>query len=207
MKTRLTPFCTIVLITLLFSSCQKDALIDPITPSFTIDESSDLRSSDNTEFELWQQVNILQPDCGNDPIMTKDTEGNDDEILKTSGCFGLYGLTSYEGGGWALNYGRFTSIVDLKFDADKNVVSGTIELNFSGVGDMLVLKASGSISSEVSSEDGKTLTVDVTSHKGTGRFAHVSFTGTLYIMEADKIFDGDATDYYATLYIKGEFGR
>ncbi len=207
MKTRFTSFYALFFFTLLFSSCQKDALVEPAVPSFADDESTELRSGQTAEFEVWQQVDILQLDCDNDPIMIEDTEDNDDEILKTSGCYGQYGLTSYEGYGWILEYGRFTSSVELKFDADKNEVSGTIDLIFPGEGDMLVLNASGLIIRTASSEEGTTLSVDISSRRGTGRFSDVNFRGTLYIMEADQIFDGDATDYYASLLIEGEFLR
>lgn len=189
----------------LFNACQKDSLSERVTPIYTDDISNDLRSSEPVQFEVWQQLDILQPDC-NDPIMIKDTEYNDDEISKTSGCTGTYGLTGYVGQGFAEEYGRFLSIVELKFDANKNKVEGTIEFKFVAEGDMLVLKAVGEIS-RISTEEGTTLRVHVMHRKGTGRFQHVRFNGDLSILEADQIFDGDAIDYNATIYINGSFGK
>ena len=192
---------------LVFSACQKDSLVDNVAPEYTVDVSSDLRSSEVVQFELWQQVDILQPDC-DDSSMTSNSEDNDDEITKTSGCTGVYGLTGYDNGqGWIHEYGRFLSVIELKFDADRNQVNGTVELSFPADKDMLVLKALGDITKESSTDGGSTLMVHVLSMKGTGRFKYVNFSGQLTIMEADQIFDGDATDHYATVYIKGSFGK
>jgi hypothetical protein len=206
MKTRITSIFALASTLLLFSACEKDALVDSLAPEYTNDVTAEMRSSEFVKFEIWQQVDILQPDCG-DPIMTNDTEEDGDEISKSSGCMGTYGLTSDEGQGWTQDYGRLTSIVELKFDASTNQVDGTIEFKFPADNDMLVLKALGKITRDASSDEGTTIMVHILSMKGTGRFANVNFSGSLTIMEADQIFDGDVIDYYATIYIKGAFGK
>ncbi len=207
MKTSIKQLCALASMLFLFSACEKDSLVDNVNPEYTADVSSDMRSTEMVQFELWQQIDILQPDC-EDPIMTSDSEGNDDEVTKTSGCMGIYGLTGYDNGqGWIQEYGRFLSVIELRFDADRNQVNGTIQLKFPADSDMLVLKAVGEIHREVSSEDGTNLMIHVLSMKGTGRFKYVDFSGELTIMDADQIFDGDATDYYATVFINGAFGK
>ena len=207
MKTRITITFALASMLLFFSACQKDSLVDNVAPEYTADVSSDLRSSELVQFELWQQVDIQPPDC-DDAIMTSNSEDNEDEITKTSGCTGVYGLTGYgDGQGWILEYGRFLPVIELKFDADKNQVNGTVELFFPADNDMLVLKALGKITKESSTDNGSTLMVHVLSMKGSGRFKYINFSGELTIMEADQIFDGDATDHYATVYIKGSFGK
>jgi len=204
MKTSITKFLGLASMLLMFSACQKDSLVDNVTPQYSTDVASDLRSSEIAQFELWARLDIVQPDC-NDPIMTRNTEDNIDEITKTSGCTGIYGLSG-DGQGWIAGYGRFLADIVLKFDADNNTVSGTVELTFPPSGDMLVLKAYGKIIKE-SSDDDTTLTVGIRFMKGTGVFEYVDFYGKLTIMEADKIFDGHSTEYYATIYITGDFAH
>ena len=205
MKTPITKFLGLASMLLMFSACQKDSLVDNVTPQYSTDVASELRSSEIAQFELWTRLDIVQPDC-NDRIMTRDTEDKIDEITKTSGCTGLYGLSGDEGQGFIAGYGRFLTDIVLKFDADNNRVSGTVELTLRPSGDMLVLKAYGEIIKE-STDEGTTMMVHVRFIKGTGVFEHVDFYGELTIMEADKIFDGHSTEYYATIYITGDFAH
>ena len=205
MKTQITSFLALVSVILLLSSCQKDALVDNVVPEYNSELSTDLRSSDQSEFTMWQEVDILQPDC-NDPIMINSEDLDTDELSKTSGCTGLYGLHGDLGQGWIGEYGRFKSEVDLKFDATSKKAYGTISLEFFGPSDILILKAMGDIT-RVLSDDGPTIKVNVSSMKGTGRFENAKFHGELTIMEADQIFDGRTKKYQATIMINGAFGK
>jgi hypothetical protein len=208
MKTSFTSILALVSTMLLFNACQKDSLVDSISPEYTANKSVELRAiSDLITFEIWQNVEILQPDCDTDPIMSKNSENNDDEITRYSGCYGQFGLTSNEGQGWMMEYGRFLSTIELMFDPDKDQVRGTINLQFQNEGDMLILMAFGNFTKIELADGGYTLMVNVLSQKGTDRFANVNFSGMLTIMDADLIFDGDAIDYSATLVVKGAFGK
>ncbi len=207
MKTRITSMLTLASMVLFLTSCQKDSFVDTVSPDYTMENSADLRSpADFVRFELWQDVEILQLDC-DDPILVSNSEDKRDEITRTSGCYAFYGLTSDIGQGFMGGYGRFLSSIELKFDTDKDQVKGWIMLEFQHEHDLLVLKVYGPVIRIVSDDGGVSLQVSVLYQKGTERFQYVQFSGTLTIMDADKIFDGEATDYSATLVIKGAFGK
>jgi len=207
MKTRIAQIFALVTILLLFTACQKDSLVDDISPDYTIDDSIEMRSSEAVEFELWQYVGVIHPDCPDVPEMVEHRTEGEYETSKTSGCYGTYGLTSDLGQGYMDEYGRFLSTLDLKFNPDKDQVDGTVTLKFVPDGDMLILKAMGKIIKKESIDGGITLTVQIMFARGTGRFAHVNFNGTLSIMEADLVFNSEAIDYNATILVQGAFGK
>ena len=94
MKTRIAQIFALATMLLLFTACQKDSLVDDISPDYTIDDSIETRSSGAVEFELWQYVEVIQHDCSDAPEMVKYREEDATQILKTSGCDGTYGLTA-----------------------------------------------------------------------------------------------------------------
>jgi len=208
MKTTRCQMFALLSMMFLFISCQKDAFVESISPDYIETESTELRSPSSVmKFELWQHVDIQKLDCGEEAILAKTSGNNDYKTARTKECKGLYGLSSDEGHGWILEYGRFSSQINLKVNPETNQVAGSILLEFTTEGDRLVLNVMGNATKEAQSNEGHTLIMNVLSKKGTGRFAYTNFSGTLRVKDADKVFAGKMTDYYTILEVQGGIGK
>gem|GEM_PF-3362148 len=210
MRTQQTSIFALLSIALVFTSCQKDSLVD-----MDILSQKDA-GIDQQVFEpglnksilvpvglkLSQTVEIHRPDCANSLLEEKAG----DQTEKSKGCYGKYGLTDDNGRGWTEEFGSFTSHVDLEYDPAANAINGTVTFVFDRKSAILVVKAMGSVVRMAPTSEGNMLMVGLEGSKTSGPLDLSNFVGQLYIPHADLTSERSDLDHDASIVIEGSFG-
>ena len=183
----------------LATSCTEDSLLGENAQPQHAESISLDASAQVIQFISWQQLEIQQPPC---PLehSTLGGEGSDENV-RSEQCFGNYGFSG-AGQGYIEGLDRFLVRSLLNFQPQPYEVTGRIQFDFPGTGDILVLQASGE-PQRITTGDGSAILVPVSYFDGTGSFDQADFDGMLTINDADKIFDADRADYHATILIDG----
>jgi hypothetical protein len=211
MKTHQTSIFGLLSIALVFTACQKDGIVDMDLLENKSDRVETQELDPNmsrsipvpVNFELQQMVDIQKPDCATSSSLE---EGSQDQVEKSEGCYGTYGLSSQDGRGWVEDFGSFTSHVDLEYDPTADEINGTVTIVFDRESATLVLKAMGRVLKTATPSEGRTLVVGLESTKFSKPYDMSNFIGQIHIMRADLITDSKSLENDALMVINGEFG-
>ena len=206
MKTQHLFFGTLFAATTMFTSCTEDAMLGGVLPEpITQTEYVQGKSANWIILQARQYTEIQQPPCENvlQPFTSDNPEVADQPANK---CYGAYGLTSDEGQGFADALGRFTSKVSLKYDPTTDEFKGYISYKFFQTEDELMLGIKGKYETHQTIE-GTELHVTAKYIDGTGQFEDCGFQGTLILVQANEIFNGDHLGYPATIIVEGSLLR